>query len=68
MQHIFIQVTKEHLFLASLSQYSQPNTIGLHMLGLSHVSLAPIYQLGSTSTRSKQPLYHYLYTLASSVD
>jgi hypothetical protein len=54
MQHIFIRATKQHLFSASLSRCSQPNMTGSHTLSLSHVSLAPRYEPGSTSTRTKQ--------------
>jgi hypothetical protein len=56
MQHIFMQVTKQHLFLARLSRYSQPNMTALHVLGLFHVSLALRYELGSTAALTKQAL------------
>ena len=56
MQYIFVQATKQHLFSARLSRYIQPNMTALHVLSLSHVSLALRYEPGSTATRTKQAL------------
>ena len=56
MQYIFVQTTKHHLFSASLSKYTQPNMTALHVLSLSHMSLALRYEPGSTATRTKQTL------------
>ena len=56
MQYIFVQATKQHLFSARLSRYTQPNMTALHVLSLSHVSLALGYEPGSAATRTKQTL------------
>ena len=59
MQYIFVPATKQHLFSARLSRYTQPNMTALHVLSLSHVSLGLRYELGSTATRTKQALRSY---------
>jgi hypothetical protein len=62
MQHI-VQATKQHLFSARLRRYSQPNTTALHVLSLSHVSLALKYEPGSTAMRTKHALIDYTMVL-----
>jgi hypothetical protein len=56
MQRIFVQATKQYLFSAMLSRYSQPNMTLLHALSMSHVSLPLRYQPCCAGTRTKQAL------------
>ena len=64
MQYIFVQTTNQHLFSTRLSRYTQPNMTALHVLRLSHVSLALRYEPGSTATRTKQALSNWLHCIA----